>query len=381
MRLAASVLTGGDQFGAAVFVSGVVAVIGAPRHGVLDERTGAAFVYRREGSVWIEEQKLTAIDSANLDLFGTAVTTERDVLIVGAPLADDQGANSGSAYVYRWDGTVWSQEQELIAFDGVEQDLFGFSVAMSADTAIVGAPFNDALAYDAGAAYVYRRVGGEWINEQKLVPSVTAVGDHFGISIAISDGVAVVGASQGSESDHFAGPGAAYVYRFDGKTWIEEARLALRDGVDGDHFGIAVGLGKDVAVIGASQGTQYNHPDSGTGAGYVFRFDGTTWVEVATLRAADAVPNDWFGSSVAFSANLALIGAPRNDLTGAAYIFNLCRGDTDGSGVVDVDDLINVILDWETNGSRHGGDADGDGSVNESDLDAVFAAWGECPST
>ena len=151
---------------------------------------------------------LLASDRAANDQLGTAVAVDGNVAIAGAPFDDAQGA----AYVFRSNGGAWDEEAKLTASDPVTDDRLGFSVAVSGDVAVVGAErANVAAATDAGAAYVFRFDGAVWVQEQKLIASDGAAGARFGSSVNVDSGAIVVGAPFDDAT------GSAYVFRFDAR--------------------------------------------------------------------------------------------------------------------------------------------------------------------
>ncbi len=368
-KLTASDAASYDFFGSSVVVEGDIAVVGAPNtnhDGVAD--VGTAYIFRRSGSSWVEEQKLLALDGARLDLFGGSVAISGDTIIVGASNENNNGVGDGmgAAYVFRSIGGTWVQEQKLVADDRALVDYFGTSVAISGDTVIVGAYFNDDNGSASGSAYIFRRTGSTWVQEQKLLASNGAAADLFGYSVAVYGALAVVGAYQ--DDDNGINFGSAYVFRFNGSTWIEETELYGSDSATNDSFAFSVSVGVDVAVIGA--------PDhDGRGAVYVFRKIGSSWVEEQKLLASDGAQDDSLGSSVTMSGDEIVAGAPGNWENvwgaGSAYIFA-----TDGT--VGEFDLSIVLGAWGPN-PGHPADLNGDGVVSAPDLALVLGAWGTCP--
>ena len=223
-KLNASDATAGNWFGVCASVSGAVAVVGAMYDAAPGERSGSAYVFRCDGNSWVEEQKLTASDAAAGDEFGHSVSVSANVVVVGASGDNNAGAGSGSAYVFRYDGANWVQEQKLTASDAAAYDWFGHSVSVSDDVAVVGAHSDPTAAITAplriadlqgrrgggGLAYVYRCDGTAWMEEQKLTASDAATKDFFGGSVSVSGTVAVAGAT----GDDAAGEssGSAYVF-------------------------------------------------------------------------------------------------------------------------------------------------------------------------
>jgi hypothetical protein len=189
-------------------------------------------------------QLLHPAGAAN-DLFGrtVAIAGAGDTVLVGARF-DDVGANTnqGSAYVFVRSGSTWTQQAKLTAADGVATDLFGNSVALSGDTALVGAYYDDVGAIGGeGSAYVFVRSGSTWTQQAQLTAADSANSDQFGISVALSGDTALVGAwlNDVVTTDQ----GAAYVFVRSGSTWTQQARLTVADGAPFDQFGFSVALG------------------------------------------------------------------------------------------------------------------------------------------
>lgn len=310
-----------DFFGHSVAIDGDIAVVGAPEHDDSGYGSGSAYVFRFNGSSWVEEQKLIASDGAGLDYFGSSVTISGVVIVVGAYLDDDKGFASGSAYVFRFNGSSWIEEQKLLASDGAAVDYFGFSVAASGNAIVIGAYFDDDMGPSSGSAYVFRFNGSNWVQEQKLLGANGAAYEVFGYSVAVSGDLAVIGADQ--DDDNGINFGSTYVFRFNGSTWMEETELYGSDSATNDHFGWSVAVSDDMVLVGA-----YGHgSDVDSGATYLFRFNGSTWIEETKLLNANSASYDYFGHSVAASGDIALVGAFGDDDSspdaGSAFVFDL----------------------------------------------------------
>ena len=426
---------GGDSFGRAVSISGDVAIIGAPRDADAGFQSGSAYIHRFDGTNWVEEAKLTASDGAAGDNFGNSVAISGDVAVVGAPLDNDAAPFSGSAYVFRYngvdwleeqklnasdpspanqlgwsvdvegnevlvgaislvgsgsvysfrfDGESWLQEQKLTPSDGAPEDHFGESVSISGSRATIGAYLNDGAGLDSGAVYVFHFNGTSWVQETKLVGSDTTAGDEFGRSVSIDGNVAIISAR--GDDDNGMDSGSVYVFRFDGANWSqpEEAKLTASDGAPADRFGHSLAIDGNVAIVGAI-GVKDN--GTGSGAAYIYSFDVSSWVEDAKLLASNGASSDVFGTSVAMEAGRAIIGATGADGvtsgSGSAYVFDglpnvCCPWDLSGNMSVDVPDLLGLLAAW---GTDPGGppDFDGDANVAVPDLLALLAHWGPCP--
>ena len=301
-KLTASDSALGNAFGYSVAINGDTVIIGAP--GVI-EWTGAAYIFTRTGTTWTQQAKLIASDGLIGDEFGFSVSINGDYALIGASYGGTGW--SGSAYVFKRTGTSWAQEAKLSASDGQPEDQYGWSVSISGDTAVVGSVYDDART---GSAYVYTRSGTTWTDEKKLTASDPAIEDAFGVSVSIDGNTIVVGAGW---KDTFIG--AAYIYTRSGTTWTQEAKINASDGTNGNEFGMAVSISGDKVVVGARFVTMW------TGAAYIYSRTGTTWTEEARINASDGLYFDQFGWSVAIDGNYVIAGAPGETTTGAAYIF------------------------------------------------------------
>ncbi len=315
-----------DGFGASVALSGDTAVVGAPGDDIgANMGQGSAHVFTRSGTVWTPQQKLVANDGATDDLFGGSVALSGDTVVVGAR-QDAIGANvfQGSAYVFVRSGTVWTPQQKLTANDGAAGDRFGFSVALSGDTVVVGA-VGDAIGANGsqGSAYVFTRSGTTWTPQQKLTANDGAAGDNFGVSVALSGDTVVVGAV-GDDIGANGDQGSAYVFTRSGTVWTPQQKLTANDGATFDNFGVSVALSGDTVVVGAVGDDIGGNVDQGSA--YVFTRGGTAWMPQQKLTANDGAVFDDFGGSVAISGDTVVVGAAGDDIggnvdQGSAYVF------------------------------------------------------------
>ncbi len=311
-KLTASDAAAGDWFAAGVALDDHVAVVGSPFHDALGFDAGSAYVYTFKLGQWTELQRLNGSDSRPLDHFGQSVSVDGDFVVVGAPDDDDAGLSSGAAYVFQWDSDLWVEKAKLTASDAAAGDLFGNTVAVSGDLLVVGAPLSDAGGFNAGAAYVFRFDGASWVAEARLIASDAEAGDEFGSPVAVSGDAILVGAR--FDDDAGDNSGAAYVYRLVNGSWVEEAKLTASDAAGGDTFGKSLSLRGDLAVIGSP-----NDDDGGanSGSAYVFQFNGTGWVAADKLNAFDAAPGDRFGDAVAGDGAALVVGSSGDDDGGA----------------------------------------------------------------
>ncbi|MEE8156236.1 MAG: FG-GAP repeat protein [Phycisphaerales bacterium] len=375
----------GEHFGRSVTIQGDTAMIAATSH-LHNGATGngSVYVFQYNGSTWVEAQEFFASDGAIGDVFGDAVALSADVAVIGARFDDDNGSNSGSAYVFRYDPDTsqWVEEQKLLASDGTEGDFFGTAVAVFGEVALVGADGHDDAAESAGAAYVFRYDAqtSRWVEEQKLLASDGTELDRFGDSVSISGDVTLIGARLDVS-------GSAYIfcYDVDKAQWIEQQKLLPSDGPGTYQFGRATAIDGDRAVIGAWSWSKLPGGPS-VGAAYIFRLDpeASAWIEQAQLFPQPNAWTNFFGYSVAIDNETAVIGAIGEDQqAGAAYVFDLapncnCPHDLDADGSVGASDLLALLVSW---GPCKGCPADFDdsGTVGASDLLALLANWGPCP--
>ncbi|MCK6483155.1 MAG: thrombospondin type 3 repeat-containing protein [Phycisphaerae bacterium] len=436
--LKASNTQAGDAFGISVAVSGDTIVVGAYLEdsnatGVNGNQadnsannSGAAYVFVRSGGVWSQQAYLKASNTDANDQFGLSARVNGDTVVVGAWFeassstgvdgnqADNSANSSGAAYVFVRSGTIWSQQAYLKASNTGADDRFGFAVAASGDTVVVGAWLEDSgatgvngnqadnSASNSGAAYVFvRDAMGDWSQQAYLKASNTGASDTFGWSVAVNGDTVVVGAFQedssatgvnGNQADNSANnSGAAYVFVRSSGVWSQQAYLKASNTGTNDQFGYSVAVSGDTVVVGAIDedsnatgidGNQADNSASGSGAAYVFVRGGGVWSQQAYLKASNTGVSDLFGVSVAVSGDTVVVGAHREDSnatgvngnesdnsatdSGAIYVFVQPPADYDGDGVPDESDNCPLIANPDQ------ADADGDGVGDACDV---------CPNT
>jgi hypothetical protein len=239
--------------------------------------------------------------------FGWSVAVSGSTAVVGAPYANSY---TGAAYVFsKVDGT-WTQEAELTATDAASGDEFGWSVAISGTTVAIGAPDHY---YGIGAAYVFTDTGGTWSEQAELNATGlgTMTGVKFGYSVVTSGATVMVGAD-----GYNAKAGAVFVFTDTGGTWTQQATLTPADAGADDQFGWSMAVSGSTLLVSAVKA----HDD--TGAVYVFSDTGGTWAQQAELTASDGAAENYFGDKVAISGSRIVAGAPgHHDEQGAAYVF------------------------------------------------------------
>ena len=299
-----------DRCGNAVGIDGDTLVLGAHAHHELGRKAGAAYVFRFRRGSWKQEARLAVPGSLR---FGHAVAVSGDCIVVGAPgdLVGDLPA--GAVHVFRRQGSSWRQEARLTAGDAEARDLFGAAVALSGGLMAVGAPADDDRGSMTGSAYVFRHQGGRWRQEAKLLAEDAAALGEFGKAIAVDGETVVAGAEGAGDVGKFAG--AAYVFGRQGGGWRQEAKLLAADRKPADRFGNAVAVHLDTITVGAHFA---DAAGEGSGAAYIFRRADGQWREVARLVPAGGAAGEEFGNAVAVYGGTVAIGALRGGPGGTA---------------------------------------------------------------
>ena len=323
VKLLASDAESDDFLGRSVAIDGGTAVIGAPGDDDQGDGAGAVYIFVRSGGAWVQQQKLTASDGESGDGFGSAMALYENTLIIGAPYANDMGEDSGSAYVFRRDARgIWSLQQKLTSSDAEAWDEFGISVAVEGDVLVIGAFGDDAYA---GSAYVFNYQGTTWSEQQKLVAGSRESLEFYGVSVAIDENFVAVGAYLDYYLNGLAG--SVYVYGFDGDIWTEQQRLTPSNGWYDDLFGSAIDLDAGNLVVGAPYD---NASAECTGAAYLFTRYEQVWSQQQKLVASDCNYGDEFGNAVAVDGDRIAIGNTADDDagedSGSAYLFIKSNG-------------------------------------------------------
>ena len=379
-----------DQFGNSVAVSGDTIAVGSRLDncevdgnpdGIVD--SGAVYMFERSGTTWNQQAFLKASNPKPSDRFGTSLALSGDRLVIGAegessssvtsPPDDDSVPLAGAVYVFERSGTTWTQQAFIKADNIGREDLFGFSVAMSGDTIVVGARDEESSATgggddnstsDSGAAYVFVKDGITWTQQAFLKASNADENDEFGTSVAIYGNILVVGAPR-EDSDGIdptnndsSSSGAAYVFVRDGTTWSQQAILKA-DNVDGgDRFGHSVAISQGVVFVGANrEGSEQGN----SGAVYTFKCSGTTWNQREFIKADNVGFGDEFGFSIAVSGRTMVVGAFSEDSgtadpddnnqrnSGAGYILTVPESPGPVITTIEIDSSLNTVnLTWSS---------------------------------
>ena len=295
-KITASDAAADDYFGWSVSISsdGNTVIVGAYKEDNTATDAGSAYIFTRSGSSWSQQQKIIASDAAYSSGFGysVAISGDGNTAIAGAYIDDPGGVgNAGSAYIFTRSGSTWTQQQKITASDGANSDLFGSSVSISSDgnTAIVGA-WRDTVTYtQQGSAYIFTYSGGSWSEQQKITASDAADYDNFGESVAISgDGNTAIVGVRYEDPGNVSAAGSAYIFTRSGSTWSEQQKITASDGAQNDRFGNAVAISSDgnTAIVGA----YYEDPGGVTDAGSAYIF--TKALPYITLGVSTSITAD-----------------------------------------------------------------------------------------
>lgn len=345
-KLSSGITAYADGFGDSLAIDGDTVVVGAffTRLSGFTYGPGAAYVFVRSGSTWTRQAMLTAADAGASDRFGYSVDVHGDTIVVGANMDDDLGSDSGSAYVFTRTGSAWSQQAKLTASDGSAMDYFGEVVALSGDTAVVGARLDDDSGADSGSAYFFVRSGVAWNQAYKATAGDAAAGQLFGTAVAIDGPTAAIGANI---------PGQVYMFgRGVGGAWSQSAKVTASTG----GFGTAVSVDGETLLAG---GFTDSARLTRAGAAFVFQLPPVDADHDGILDADDNCP---------------YVANPEQTDSDADGYGDACDSDDDNDGVLDGSDNCRVVAnadqanaDGDSFGDACDGDIDGDGIENRSD--------------
>lgn len=335
----------GDEFGYSVAINGNYAIVGAPYDNIAaNSNQGSAYIFFFNGTGWVEQAKLVASGGAANDNFGFSVSISGDYAIVGAP-NDDVGINNnqGSAYVFIRSGTNWTQQASYTGGSGLASDNFGYSVSIDGAYAAIGVRRDDVGANAGqGTAYVFIRSGVNWSQQDYVTLPSGAANDAFGTSVSISGIFMIVGAPYDDVSGTIDA-GSAHVFQRIGTAWSHTQVLTFTNTED-MHYGNSVSVTGNFMAAGAPS----ENPGATFGSGRAYFYNGSSWGTTAngsllvTILGIDSEIGDSFGYSLATGGNYIIVGAPYSNtvasLTGRAYLLQ-----TDGDDWYFVRDILDPL--------------------------------------
>ncbi|MBX3287389.1 MAG: FG-GAP repeat protein, partial [Actinobacteria bacterium] len=275
--------------------------------------TGGVNVFRLVAGTYVLEGSLRPPAPALASGFGETVAIDGDYVVVGAAVADVGGENAGAAFVYRWDGSTWSLQQELVPSVRTVGSQFGRSVDIEGTSVIVG-QLGGTI-----AGRVFTRSGGTWTQQQVLSPAGASPTWQMGTSAAISGTTLVLGGPNATV-DGITAAGRLAVFTRSGGTWTEQQALTATAPTTSANLGVDVAIDGDTVVAGAHE------PGVGPGSATVFTRSGTTWTQQQVLTPPGGQPLDFFGFAVGVEGDLAVIGAYGDDesalAAGSAYTYS-----------------------------------------------------------
>ena len=292
-----------DYFGFSVAIHKNRVLIGAYADDDLGTVSGSAYLYDFQGN---QLKKLLASDGSVGDFFGYRVAAGDNRLVIGAYGDDDNGSQSGSAYIFDLQG---NQIAKILASDGAADDKFGSSVAIGNGRIVIGSYQDDDVASNTGSVYVYDLNGNEL---KKLTANDAVSGNYFGYSVAVGSGRIVVGSY--GDNPFSNNSGSAYLYDLEGNLI---KKIVPTDGASGDNFGYSVAVKGGRIVVGA-----YGDDDQGnlSGGAYLFDINGN---QLAKLLPSDGGPGHEFGYSVVASHKNIAITARGNTDYASTYVYSI----------------------------------------------------------
>jgi hypothetical protein len=312
----------GGQFGWSVAVQGNDILVGEDEDSERGIDAGAVYYYHYnpDSAQWYEKKKITSSDEVLGDYFGSSISISGEYAIIGARGVDGATGNDGAAYIFHRNDTSWSEVAKITPQGIMGEAYFGTSVCMEGDFAIIGSYGDDELGKDAGAAYIFKRNGNDWEQQAKLSGSDTDKGDQFGLSVTIYGQYAAVGAT-----GVFGTGGVVYIYKYDSgqESWNQCDRLTDTTATSSIAFGFSVSIYGDYLAVGVRHDNQLGN---NSGSVCFYTRQGDNWNFICKILASDGESSDQFSYSTFLNGNYLIAGAPQRVFGdtlsyGGAYIY------------------------------------------------------------
>ncbi len=312
--------------------------------GDADPEYGAVHIYRRQGLTWVYDELLLPDEPIADIAFGYRLAVDGDRLLVGAPLYNSVDYQPGAVYAFRRTGGNWVQEEIIVPGDEPWRAWFGSEIVISGNLAGVAATSRDNGAVsDAGAIYILEDSGSGWTEVDMITLPDPLEDEAFGRDLAFAGERIFAGMRWRDHSG--VASGSVYIFKKEGADWIEEDVIYADDGEQGNLFGFDLAADGDRVLVGAAAASG---PTAQSGVGYLFHYDGASWVEEARLIDSESFGEDYLGSSVDLSGDLAILGIPRFQQSGACLMF-----ERQGSEWLAAD-RVTPTLDFEVSGFGSG---------------------------
>ena len=295
-----------EYYGSSVSISGDFAIVGSDgdfNHGAY---CGAAFIYRIESDKWVQMQKIIEPPTSTNDFFGTSVSISGNYAVIGIPQYINGGIEVGAITIYQYDGANWVFMQRIVNTGGTAGERFGRSVAVSGNRIIVGAPYDDNSFTNQGSISIYQYNGASWVLMQKIYDASGAANDNFGFSVSISGDIAIAGAPN-DDNGAFADQGSASVYRYMAGSWVFSIRNTNPSARASVFWGTSVGVSGNSIIIGAPGDIVGANTNQGSIS--FFDFNGVNWIYGGKYNNPSGLQNDRLGNHVSISGDYAFAGA------------------------------------------------------------------------
>jgi hypothetical protein len=362
----------GDMIGVSVDISEGRIIAGAWFNNHAGTNSGAAYIFEQTKGKWLQTAKLIAEDATTQDTFGRRVAIEGDVCVVTAPLDDDNGESSGSAYVYQYDGS-WYQLQKLTPLDGQPSDQFGLGLGMHLERIVVGSPF---AGDGKGKAYIFDRGNVMFFEIETLEDPDGAPMDTFSFAIDVNDYYVAIGSYLDDDVSPDAGSVFIFASGFSGWDVFQHILPTGNFSTD-EQFGVSVSIDTDNLLVG-SRYAMVNGVQAGDVT--VYEQELSNWQERSVVTSLNPTFEAEFGWAVAVDGDNALIGGPWLEPDGEVLFVTMecdCVGDFDGDDIVGVTDLLQLIGVWGIC-DYCAEDLDGNGLVDVGDILSLISSWGLC---
>lgn len=308
-----------DYFGYSISTYGDFMIAGAHHDSDKGASSGAAYILKRNENAWTLFQKIVPDDGKEADEFGNTVSMYGTWAAICAYLNDDKGINSGCVYLYHFDGTEWKFHSKIFPDNSEPYSMFGITIDMNDNLLIVGAPLQNGFGNDSGTAYIFSFRNNLWQQEKELKPISLNDLDQYGSEVKITKEFAFVSAIK--DDGKGLNSGAVYVFKNESDSnWVIQQKIAPDDLLQGDGFGISLDANESELFIGS-----YFDDDKGTNSGsvYYYRLINDHWKLIKKIIPDEVNESDAFGSSVSLGQNGLLAGAYSDDtngfFSGAAY--------------------------------------------------------------